>query len=215
MKEDERRDLIARQRSALYNEGVSYSGDGVFDENENRTHCSASQTVNGLRGHSPRSYEPYKTPNLSDNNQTHGETQYTVGQVSTQSGSRANSISSPSSNPPTNFGIFDSTAQQSSSTPSSTGGSPPNQGGKSVNSAVAPIGTRPSVQSTKRATTPLPSPLSYSLAANEGVSVKEETSIAPNHTQNGQVENEMNLGWTKGSVWGNKTNLGVQAPVWA
>ncbi|KAI6251138.1 hypothetical protein HI914_00777 [Erysiphe necator] len=225
IKEEERRDIVARQRNALYNEGVSYPGDGVFDENGNKAH---TQPVNAIRGHSPRSFEPFNASSLGENNATHVDSQYSSGQVPAQEVTHPNSISSPSSNPSNGYNLFEQTSQQSNCTSSSPGESPPHQGSKSTSSNVAPIGTRPGGQAIKRAMTPLPSPLSYAFAANEKTHVKAEKPINKNektqikvekhasssvHTQNGKPEQDLGIGWAKGT-WSNKSNLGVQAPVW-
>ncbi|RKF75271.1 hypothetical protein GcM1_235113 [Golovinomyces cichoracearum] len=214
MKDDERREMIARKQNALFSDGVSYPSDGIFDENGNKTHIPSG---NGIQAHSTGSFDKFNgATSLGDNKTSHGESQYSTSQVSRQAISRANSISSPSSNPPSNFALFDSTTQKSSCTSSSsTGESPPNQCGKSNSSSVAPIGTRPIGQNLKRAATPLHSPLSYAFTANESVLVeKDKQKTTSNHVQNGQSEQDIGLGWVKGSVWSNKSNLGVQAPVW-
>ncbi|KAF8859888.1 hypothetical protein BDZ45DRAFT_346942 [Acephala macrosclerotiorum] len=225
MSEEERRELIARQRSALYGEGAGFSENGGFDENGTPrpgTQGSGSQSATGIRGHSPLAFDHYNTQGQSENSnqQGQGEPQSATGQAPGQQRSRANSTSSPSSNPTSSFSLFESAAQQSSRTStSSPGGSPPRQGGKpQTSSNVAPIGTRPSGQApnpalNKRSTTPLPSPLSYGFAANDdGDKDGRTTSAASNPNAQGQQD----LGWgTKSQVWG-KSALGsnIQASVW-
>lgn len=225
IKEEERREIVARQRNALYNEGVSYPGDGVFDENGNKAHA---QPVNGIRGHSPRSFEPFNASSLAENNAAHVDSQYSSNQVPVQEVTRPESISSPSSNLSNGYNLFEPNTQQSNCNTSSPGESPPHQCNKSTSSNVAPIGTRPGGQTIKRAITPLPSPLSYAFAANDKSHVKNEKNHSKNekpqikpenhvtsstHTQNGKSEQDLGLGWAKGT-WSNKSNLGVQAPVW-
>ncbi len=219
MSEEERRELIARQRSALYGEGSPYpDGAGFVDENGNPRSAAqgpASQ-LSGGRGHSPL--------NGGAPDQSQGQ-QGAQGQG--QQRSRANSTSSPSSNNPANFSLFDNAAQQSSRTSNSspTGGSPPRQGGKAgTGSSVAPIGTRPSANQqaanpalNKRSTTPLPSPLSYGYApgedsnGNNGNGNSDRATSAASNPSSGQ---DVGLGWgSKSGVWG-KNSLGVQASVW-
>ncbi|KAA8568125.1 hypothetical protein EYC84_008527 [Monilinia fructicola] len=151
MNEEERRELIARQRSALYGEGPAFNAEnGGFDEN------------GAIRGHSPLAFDHFNAQasqgeNSNQQNATEPQSA-TTAQASGKQRSRANSTSSPSSNP-TSFSLFESAAQQSSRTStSSPGGSPPRQGGKAGTGGVAPIGTRPSGQAAnpalnKRSTT--------------------------------------------------------------
>lgn len=185
MGEEERRELIARQRSALYGEGPFAETPGYVDETGNTRPGIPSQNgpaAAALRGRSPLAYDYGRVPQPLNMSQEPGP-QPAVGTDPSQAAaqnerSRANSSSSPQSNPPAGMGKFDgTTAQQTAAartSSSSPGGSPPRQGGGPPGSkptqpgSVAPIGTRPSATSqtppnpalTKRSTTPLPSPLS-------------------------------------------------------
>lgn len=233
MGEEERRELIARQRSALYGEGPALSENGGFDENGTprpATQGSGSQSATGIRGHSPLAFDHYNaqiSQAEGSSQQAIAEPQSATSQAPGQQRSRANSNSSPSSNPTSSFSLFESAAQQSSRTStSSPGGSPPRQGKAPTSSGVAPIGTRPSAQApnpalNKRSTTPLPSPLSYGFAAssedNKSAGEKDGRTSASSNPNGQQQQNQQdhNLGWGKsgGGVWGNKS-LGVQASVW-
>lgn len=235
MSEEERREQIARQRSALYGEGPAFPENAGFDENGTPrpgTQGSGSHSATGIRGHSPLAFDHFKSQSNqvdASNQQTNAEPQSATGQAPGQQRSRANSTSSPSSNPTSSFSLFESAAQQSSRTStSSPGGSPPRQGGKApTSSGVAPIGTRPSTQApnpalNKRSTTPLPSPLSYGFAAanngDEGQGTEKDghraTSAASNPNNAQQSQQDVGLGWgSKSGVWG-KNSLGVQASVW-
>ena len=140
-----------------------------------------------------------------------------------QQRSRANSTSSPASNTQS-FSL-----QQSSRTStSSPGGSPPRQTKAAtapIGTGVAPIGTRPSLNQavnpalSKRATTPLPSPLSYGFAQNENLTTssagnERSTSAASNPSAGAKDSNIGSMTWGSNSgVWG-KNALGVQASVW-
>merc|ERR1712093_195946 len=70
MSEDERRELIARQRNALYGEGAAYNENGGFDENGTPrpgTQGSGSQSASGIRGHSPLAFDHYNSQNQGEN----------------------------------------------------------------------------------------------------------------------------------------------------
>jgi len=226
MSEDERRELIARQRNALYGEGAAYPEGAGFDENGTPrpgTQGSGSQSATAIRGHSPLAFDHFNAQAAQGESQQAPEPQSAT-QAPGQQRSRANSTSSPSSNPTSSFGMFESAAQQSSRTStSSPGGSPPRQGKAPTSSGVAPIGTRPSAQAVnpalnKRSTTPLPSPLSYGFAANNDETTAQNdnraTSAASNPNSQSNPQSASIGGWgSKSGVWGNK-QLGVQASVW-
>ena len=211
MSEEERRELIARQRSALYGEGP-YSDSGAFSE-ENGTPRPGTQGSNPTATRqSPIGFAGSNGGVENGNEQSQAQPQ--------QQRSRANSTSSPSSNQANNFSVFDNAQQSSRTSTSSPGGSPPRQGKAGTGPSVAPIGTRPAQATNpalkQRSTTPLPSPLSYGFAANEENGNKSNgdraTSAASNPTAAPQESS--NLGWgSKSGVWG-KNSLGVQASVW-
>lgn len=192
MSEDERRELIARQRSALYGEGPYVDETGTPRPGlTGPPHGPA-----GFRGHSPLAYEFSRPPA----GQPEGALQQQDGaQPGTTDLPRANSTSSPQINVPPQ-------QQQQQQQPisrtsvSSPGGSPAGQG-----PAVAPIGTRPSgsgISSAKRASPTLPSPL------NDGGS-------------NGGPVGQSNAasGWNgrSNSMWANNNSglPGAQPGVWA
>ena len=171
MSEEETRDLIARQRSALYKEGPFADKGGYVDENGvMRTGIPTHSGPASLRGASPLAYELGRNaPGNPDATSAPG----VEGQIIAQEiGSRPNSTTSPQSNPTSGKAVFDNTigGQQASRTStSSPGGSPPRQDSAGNSRAgqggasVAPIGTRPSGtpvtnSSSKRSTTPLASP---------------------------------------------------------
>jgi hypothetical protein len=223
MSEEERRELIIRQRNALYGEGPASDDNGTPRPG---TQATGSQSATGIRGHSPLAFDHFNAqgnPADSANQQTVPEPQSATSQAPGQQRSRANSTSSPASNPTSSFSLFESAAQQSSRTStSSPGGSPPRQGKAPTSSGVAPIGTRPAQAQNpalnKRSTTPLPSPLSYGFAANdEGKSAGEKNERTPSAGSNlngQQAQQDHGLGWgSKSGVWGGKS-LGVQASVW-
>jgi hypothetical protein len=214
MSEEERRELISRQRSALYGEGPYPENGGFTDEN------GAARP--GTQGSNPTANRHSPLGFTGPSGSTENGTEQSQSQPQQQR-SRANSTSSPSSNP-ANFSLFENAQQSSRTSTSSPGGSPPRQGKATTGSSVAPIGTRPTQAANpalnKRSTTPLPSPLSYGFAAteengnktnNNNASGDRATSAASNPPSAAQ---DTGLGWgSKGGVWG-KNSLGVQASVW-
>ncbi|KAK0749180.1 hypothetical protein B0T18DRAFT_460049 [Schizothecium vesticola] len=218
MSEEERRQLIAQQRSALYREGPFADAPGYVDETGAvrpglpTPHAGPS----ALRGHSPLAYEYGRAPPAHAEASGHPP----EGVQGSQSAgpnerSRANSNSSPQSNPTGGKGVFE--AQSSRTSASSPGGSPPRHG-------VAPIGTRPSGPSAmtnlahhKQAATTLPSPLNqgYSARGNED---GNNQGSGPSQAPSSAIENtNMGLGgWGSrpNNSWGNKSGLGAQASVW-
>lgn len=196
MSEESRRELIARQHRALWGSESPYPGNG------------AEGTGSSARGASP--FAAGNDPSAS---------QSTAGG---QSPPPANTASSPSSGTqPNSFGLIDTTAQKSSQTSTSSpgGDSPSHQNSVKgpIGSGMGPIGSRPAHQQgpnalNKRSTTPLPSPLSYGFAHNEGANNERSNSAASNPSAK---ESNVGLGWGSGSgVWGSKSSLGVQASVW-
>jgi len=252
MNEEDRRELIARQHRALYgNENTPYYESNSFGDDGHTPRPIAPgsnappSAVTGARGPSPLAFDPFgmgqnqgqaganeNTGQYTAKDQSHTQQAAGPGPSSNtqpQQRSRANSNASPSSNN-NSFSLFDTAAQQSSRTStSSPGGSPPRQATKSstapIGSGVAPIGTRPSQTAqaqapnpalNKRSTTPLPSPLSYGFASNETNNATDRsTSAASNPSSAANKDANVGLGWGSNSaVWGNKNSLGVQASVW-
>jgi hypothetical protein len=216
MSEEERRELIARQRSALYGEGQYPETGGFTDENVAPRPTTQGSTPTAAR-HSPLAFDHFAGQNASEN----GATEQNQSQATQPQGqrSRANSTSSPSSNA-ANFSLFDNAQQSSRTSTSSPGGSPPRQGKATTGSSVAPIGTRPAQAANpaltkQRSTTPLPSPLSYGFAANEENSSTSNGDRATSAASNpSSAAPDVGLGWgSKSGVWG-KNSLGVQASVW-
>lgn len=205
--EDERRDLIQRQRNALY-------GDGHYDDSgANRPGVPGLSTTSSQRGPSPLAFDYGRSaPGVTDGPSQHGDLQNL---------SRANSNASPQSNAPANMGPIRTTNS------SPTGGSPPRAGGQSrpgqSGNAVAPIGTRPSISAgvpnpalTKSSTTPLPSPLSHGISASGNGDENNHSpasSGAPGNPNSAAADGYNGWG-NRSGVWGNKSNLGVQASVW-
>ncbi|QPG98591.1 hypothetical protein C2857_007766 [Epichloe festucae Fl1] len=192
MSEEETRDLIARQRNALYGEGPFADKTGYVDESGNiRPGVPGPSGPSSVRGPSPLAFEGVgRTPSGSAAAVPGSASDHNV--VSGNPSPRPQSTSSPQSSGPANK-AFDHAvgAQSRTSNSSPTGGSPPRDhapGSKigPSGATVAPIGTRPSGTPSntapgKRSTTPL--------------------------TGSG--------GWSRGNgVWGQSSGLGAQASVW-
>lgn len=232
MSEDDRRDLIARQRSALYGEGSFSESGGYVDENGTTRQGlpgSGASVPGSIRGHSPLTYEYGRAPPpRADSIGSPADAGPGSQSAGPNERSRANSNSSPQSNPAGQKGVFDAPVQQSSRTSaSSPGGSPPRQvapGAKPGQGAVAPIGTRPSLSNAsgnpnmgKRSTTPLPSPLSqgYTAPGSEENAVANSGAQSNPNSASAEGNNAALSGWgSRSGVWGNKSGLGVQASVW-
>ena len=193
MSEEETRELIARQRSALYGEGPFAEKSGYVDEN-GKVHPGAPGPSGppSLRGASPLNYDGVGRAAPGGETGTPGSSGEPTSGAADPS-PRPSSTASPQTGGPTNK-VFDNAVgpQSRTSTSSPTGGSPPRDlapGSKPGQSGatVAPIGTRPSgtptnsQSSNKRSTTPMGS----------------------------------SGGWGRGNgVWGQSSGLGTQASVW-
>jgi hypothetical protein len=217
MSEDDRRELIARQRSALYGEGPFGEAGGYVDETGTpRPGIPGPHTGQaGLRRHSPLAYEYGRTPPTEGGPQSAVEGGPGAQSAGQTQRSRANSPSSPQSNTAGVKGVFDGPgAQQSSRTSTSS----PSEGAGNGKPGPAPIGTRPGPATNaagqaanpalnKRETTPLASPLSR----GPGNESSTPTSGAPS-----QNAGSGDMWGSRSGVWGNsnKSGLGVQASVW-
>lgn len=194
MSEEETRELIARQRSALYGEGPFADKAGYIDENGViRTGAPGPSGPSSIRGPSPLTFDGVSRAPPSGEAGTPASASGPTA-APTEPASRPQSTTSPQTAGPTNR-VFDNAvgSQTRTSTSSPTGASPSRDYGSGAKPgqagpAVAPIGTRPSgtptaTASSKRSTTPLASP-----SAN---------------------------GWGRGNgVWGQSSGLGAQASVW-
>ncbi len=238
MSEEERRELIARQHRALYgNDSNLYGDNSTMRQSSQDARVSAAMANSHDGGQ--MSFDPFGSQ--GQKSQTESAVQMPPREqpqakessaIAPHQRSRANSTSSPSSNPTTSFSLFENAQQSSRTSTSSPGGSPPRQGPKSLNSSsVAPIGTRPaqgSIQTSnptlnpglsKRSTTPLPSPLSYGFTVNDQSNTggaDQRTTSAASNPNTAVTDKGVGLGWGSNSgVWGSsKSGLGVQASVW-
>jgi len=227
MSDEERRELLARQHRALYGNDSS-----LYSERPVSQDARVSAGVAGGRGNSPLAYDSFGMQGQVSSAESavqmpaREQMQNKDSSVGVEQ-SRTNSSSSPSSNPTTNFGLFENAQQSSRTSNSSPGGSPPRQGSKATGpTGVAPIGTRPAQAQApvgnggvnKRSTTPLPSPLSYGFTAAEQNQNNNErsTSAASSNPSSSVVDKGVGLGWGSNSgVWGaSKNTLGVQTSVW-
>jgi len=214
--EEERRKLIAQQRNALYGDGPLPEGAGFADETGGARTGLSGPPVAALRGHSPLAYEYGRSPPVHQDagSQAVGEGAQGSQSAGAQEQARANSNTSPQSNPGSK-GIYDAPAAQPATrtSASSPGGSPPRQGPQGP---VAPIGTRPSVSgpsanSALNKTSPLGQ--GYPVPGNgDGAA---SSSAAPSNPPSASTEgpNVGLSGWgARPNGWG-KPGLG-QASVW-
>ncbi|RKU44297.1 hypothetical protein DL546_003801 [Coniochaeta pulveracea] len=150
MSEDERRELIARQRNALYGEGPYVDETGTPQPGmPGRPHGPSS-----LRGHSPLAFDYGRAPPAQTEAVSQQTNSLEAGPGSNDQ-SRTNNAASPQPNQPQQQ--QQPISRTSVSSPGGSGGSPPLSaapGGKAgQGSAVAPIGTRPVGQ---RSSPPMP-----------------------------------------------------------
>lgn len=200
MSEDERRELIARQRSALYGEGPYVDETGTPQPGmPGRPHGSGS-----LRGHSPLAFEYGRAPSTQADASSQQTNNLEAGPGSNDQ-PRANSAASPQPNQPPQHQQHQPISRTSVSSPGGSGGSPPlpaAPGGKvGQGPAVAPIGTRPVGQ---RSSPPVP---------NDGGNASG-SQANPSASTAGSFSG----GWPgrSGALWGNNNSgMGAgQSGVW-
>ncbi|KAI6781922.1 uncharacterized protein J7T54_005132 [Emericellopsis cladophorae] len=187
MSEEETRELIARQRSALYGEGPFADKSTYVDENgQIRTGAPGPSGPGSLRGASP-----------FDNNGRIGDIGTPGSGADPKSAAadpspRPSGTASPNAPGPTNR-VFDNAVGPHSrtSTSSPTGASPSHDLAPGSKPAVAPIGTRPSGTPTN---------------AQGNQNAQNNRSTTPMGSSGG-------WGRGGGSVWG-QSGLGTQASVW-
>lgn len=216
MNEEERRELIARQHRALYGETST-----LYNNNPTSSQDVRVQTSGAGRGPSPLAFDPFgmQAQNVSGEATVQMPPRGDKDATSGAQEARANSNSSPASSQNPSFSLFDAQQTSRTSTSSPSSGSPPVAGPKANGSGVAPIGTRPSTSQHqpagaplgKRATTPLPSPLSYSSynASEQNTTATTSASLNPSSTVT-----DKGVGIWNNGPWGNASNQGVQASVW-
>ncbi|CAK7215206.1 hypothetical protein SBRCBS47491_002404 [Sporothrix bragantina] len=241
MSETDRRDLIARQRSALYGEGSFAETGGYVDETGTpRPGVPGPHHGNmaSQRGPSPLAYEYGRAPPpgvSADGAAAKDGVASGSPSIGANQRSRANSTASPQPNLGASDHLQQQQASQASRTNTSSPGTSPINGkpGSSSNlgSAVAPIGTRPSVSAAssaanptlnKRSTTPLASPKAHGGGFPAPGTNGDNSSVSGSATNQSATTPDGSMGvpgWGSsrgGSVWGNsgKSGMGVQASVW-
>lgn len=196
MSEDERRDLIARQRNALYGEGGNAFSENAKDE-------SKRPGSGGLSANSPQAAGP-----ANDGASTQPKQE------------RSSSNELPTSTTTPTFGHLDN--QRTSA--SSPGDSPPNDSNLRKGS-VAPIGTRPSGGATAQTTNPVltkqrsvtPSPLAYGYSSVDDAHNNKPSNNGSNSgSASATPEGGLGAGWNNknGGIWGAKNPSSAQASVW-
>lgn len=224
MSEEARRELIARQRSALYGEGPFADTGGYVDETGTPRPGMPGHHggPSSLRGPSPLAIDYGR--NLPTHPDATGLQQSSADSAlaGAQQPSRTSSNASPQSNPPGVKGPLDGTvAQQVNRTSNSSPGSGSPQNGKPAGKTVAPIGTRPSVSSAqgpvnavlaRQSTTPLPSPLNHGYKA-PGSGDPNNATTSAGQSNPTSVSTEGNAGLSnwgqRGGPWGSKAQTSV------
>lgn len=219
MSEEARRELIARQRSALYGEGPFGEAGGYIDETG--TARSGNPSHHGgpssLRGPSPLAVDYGRNlPGHPDAGAQQSNVDAALGATS-----RTSSNASPQSNPPGAKGPLEVAHQVNRTSNSSPGGGSP-QNGKPAGKMVAPIGTRPSASSssqgptnpalTRQSTTPLPSPLNHGYSALSGNDASSQNATGgQTNSASTSTEGTAGLGsWgQRGGPWGTKAQTSV------
>ncbi|CAK7273476.1 hypothetical protein SEPCBS57363_005672 [Sporothrix epigloea] len=241
MSETDRRDLIARQRSALYGEGSFAETGGYVDETgTSRPGVPGSHhgPIASQRGSSPLAYEYGRAPPPgigADVSIAKDSVVSASPPVGGNQRSRANSSASPQPKLSGSDRLQQQQATQAGRTSTSSPGNSPVNGNASSGSnggnSVAPIGTRPlgSASSSaansilnKRSTTPIASPKTHGGGFSApGPNVDNAAaSSSTSNPANTTPDNSMGVpGWGSsrgGNVWGNsgKSGMGVQASVW-
>lgn len=193
IKEEDRRDLLARQHKALYGDQAFYDRSGFNDDNQ--------------------------TPRASNPSMAAGNTLEDKPATTQDSRSGTEATTSPATNSQ-NFGAFDqaNTAQQSSRTSTSSPGESPPRGPKPT-TAPGAIGTRPAQAINpaiaKRATPPASSPLSFGFANNENNNHDERSGSSASNPAAGRDSMTSSGNWGTGSgVWGKGSLSGVSSTVW-
>jgi hypothetical protein len=236
MSEEDRRELIARQRSALYGEGPFAETGGYVDETGTpRQGLPSTNGPSGMRGHSPLAYDYSQQPPAQGDLQGAPQ-QPADGAPGPQSGSgpqrsRTESNASPAANQPGVSSGQPTRRSPTDSSPDPSRGGPPSSGAKSASGigSVAPIGTRPTAVSgappnpslnKQPSSARLPSPLSQEYGSQAGEAGPSSSTSGPQSNPNSATGEGSNVGlsgWgSRSGVWGNanKSGLGVQASVW-
>ena len=236
MNDDDRRELIARQHRALYGNDAPYYEQEANTPRASQPTSGHNSSIGG-RGPSPREYGSFslgqgQMQTMDESSQLNAGEQNQQGQKrpspNPQTGnSNENSTASPASNATgQNFGIFESTAQQSSRTSTSSPGVSPPRQAKGPGQSVAPIGTRPPQANNPafakgRSGTPSSqSPLGHGYNAhNDALNVRGSAndrapSSASNPASNAPKEQPTNTWGTGSGVWGNSGNNKSVGAVW-
>ncbi|KAK5949435.1 hypothetical protein OHC33_009609 [Knufia fluminis] len=191
LSEEGRRELIARQRQALYGpDGAGFVPHGQY--NQEGAQNEQQSGPGGMRGPSPRGMDPFGMSGQGENiQQQTGENQNTS-PPSHQQGKAPT--------PPTgDDSVHSRTISKSTTAP--------------ISGSMGPIGSRPNPphmpgQMNKRTTSPLPSSLAFGFGNNEAGNDR----AASGNSGAGQKENQApSMGtWGTGSgVWGNKIGSSV------
>ena len=192
LSEEGRRDLIARQRQALYGaDSAGYGQHGQYNQEGGQNDQQIGQ--GGMRGQSPRAMDPFGMTGQGDNLQQ----QAVEGNTTSPPHQQGNAPTPPTGDDP----AHSRTISKSTTAP--------------ITGSMGPIGSRPNPPHmpgpghiNKRTTSPLPSSLSYGFGSND----QGNDRTASGNSATVQKENPgASIGtWGTGSgVWGNKIGSSV------
>lgn len=196
LSEEGRRELIARQRQALYGpDGSGFGPHGQFTQEggPNEQTGQGQQSGPGMRGPSPRGMDPFGMPGQADNQQS------AEGKTTSPSSHQQGKAQTP---PTGEESAHSRTVSKSTTAP--------------ISGSMGPIGSRPNTQHmpgqplNKRTTSPLPSSLGYGFGSNDQIGDRN----AAQSSNAGQKESNpppaMGAWGTGSGVWGtNKIGAGV------
>jgi len=189
LSEEGRRELIARQRQALYGPDASgYGPPGQYGQEGAQNEQQAGS--GGMRGSSPRGMDPFGMPGQGEN------VQQQINEGKTTSPHQQGNAPTP---PTGDDSAHSRTISKSTTAP--------------VTGPMGPIGSRPNPphmpgQMNKRTTSPLPSSLAYGFGPND----QSNDRTASGTSTAGQKENtgpSMGAWGTGSGVWGNKIGSSV------
>lgn len=191
LSEEGRRELIARQRQALYGpDGAGYGPPGQYNQETGQNEQQAGP--GGMRGSSPRGMDPFGMSGQGENVQQ----QTAEGRATSPPHQQGKAPTPPTGDESTHS----RTISKSTTAP--------------INASMGPIGSRPNQPHMpgqplgKRTTSPLPSSLSYGFGSTD----QGNERTASGTSSSGQKESTApSMGaWGTGSgVWGNKIGSSV------
>jgi len=204
LSEEGRRELIARQRQALYGpDGSGLGPQGHFNQETgvaDQSNQGQTGTSSGMRGPSPRGMDPFgMSSQVDNNNQLQQQQQTSEGKTTSPSSHQQGKAPTP---PAAEESAHSRTISKSTTAP--TLGS------------MGPIGSRPNPQHApgqslnKRTTSPLPGSLAYGFGSGEQSNDRTASSASAGR-QKESTTPAIGAWGTGSGVWNNK----IGASVWS